>query len=145
MKFSTRSRYGVRLMLDLARHYEKGPVQLGDISKTEEISEKYLGQIVIQLKSSGLINSVRGAQGGYLLARNPQSITVLDIVQCLEGEIKIIDCLEDKPNCVRNSKCASYEVWRVLNDNIIETLKKYTLIDLIEIDMNKKTNINFSI
>ncbi|OHD31816.1 MAG: hypothetical protein A2086_05415, partial [Spirochaetes bacterium GWD1_27_9] len=114
MKLSTRSRYGVRLMFELAVNYNKGAMQLNDISSKEEISEKYLSQIVIQLRLSGLINSIRGSQGGYLLAKRPEEITIKDIVESLEGGLDIVDCVEDQTTCKRSTICVTQMVWKKL-------------------------------
>ena len=94
MKITTRSRYGVRLMLELARNFDKGQVLLKDIARNEEISEKYLSLIIIPLRTAGLVQSTRGAHGGYSLTRPPEEITLKDIVQVLEGGISLVDCVE---------------------------------------------------
>jgi Rrf2 family protein len=145
MKLSTRSRYGVRLMLELALHFEKGPLQLNIISESMEISEKYLGQIVIQLKNTGLINSVRGSQGGYLLARAPEKINLKEIVESLEGTICLVDCVEDKSACQRTNYCATMEVWEEITNKIKEILQNITLSDLALRAVEKKSVLNFSI
>ncbi|HOV12955.1 MAG TPA: Rrf2 family transcriptional regulator [Spirochaetota bacterium] len=145
MKLSTRSRYGVRLMYELAEKYDKGPVQLNDISKDQDISEKYLGQIVIQLKSAGLINSLRGAQGGYFLSKNPSKITVREIVETLEGGINVVNCLEDNTKCKREDICITQKVWQTLNEGIKSILEKFTLSDLLEMNKNRKNLADFSI
>src|SRR5450759_2500949 len=97
MKLSTKGRYGVRLMLDLASHFGEGPVILKQISQREEISEKYLWQLINPLKSVGLVRATRGAHGGYVLAKTPSEITVKDILQVVEGSLCIVECVE-KPS-----------------------------------------------
>ena len=131
MKLSTRSRYGLRLLYQLALHYEQGPVQLSEISEKEDISEKYLGQIIIQLRSSGLVGSVRGAQGGYYLARQPSQLTVKDALSVLEGSLCPVDCVETK-QCDRAGDCSTRRIWSMLNDRISETLAGITLADMVE-------------
>jgi Rrf2 family protein len=118
-------------MLELALHYEKGPVFLRDIARAEEISEKYLGQIIIPLKSSGLVNSSRGARGGYMLARPPAAVTVRDIVDSLEGGISVVECVQNPSVCSRVGLCATRTVWASLEEKISETLSSVTLEDLI--------------
>jgi len=145
MKLSTRSRYGVRLMIALSLNYEKGPLQLSQVSENEEISEKYLGQIVIQLKNSGLITSVRGAQGGYLLPRTPRLINLEEIVTSLEGEINLGDDSGEINNNTKTSKLVSVEVWDLLTRKIKETLKSITLEDLTEKVRLKNNVLNYSI
>ncbi|MGV7929796.1 MAG: RrF2 family transcriptional regulator [Spirochaetota bacterium] len=131
MKLSTRSRYGLRLLYQLALHYEESPVQLSDISEKEDISEKYLGQIIIQLRSSGLVGSVRGSQGGYYLARQPSQVTVKDALSILEGSLCPVDCVETR-QCDRAGDCSTRRIWSLLNDRINETLSGITLADMVE-------------
>ena len=127
-------------MYELAEKFDRGPIQLNDIAKNQNISEKYLSQIVIQLRSSGLISSVRGAQGGYFLSKNPSLITVRDIVEILEGGINVVNCVDDEQYCKRVDICVTGEVWKTLNDGIRSTLDKFTLATLVEI--GKKNNLH---
>lgn len=145
MKLSTRSRYGLRLMFSLAMHGSKEPLQLGEISVRENISEKYLGQIVIHLRAAGLVNSVRGAQGGYNLARDPKDITVLEIVECLEGDLSIVDCTDHPEDCGRESHCAAVEIWRRLSVEMRKILSGINLEDMIRIHFDKAAALNFRI
>jgi Rrf2 family protein len=140
MKLSTRSRYGVRMMADLADHYGKTPVFLKDIAKREDISEKYLSIIVIPLRSAGLIQSTRGAHGGYILARTPEEITVQDIFDALEGEICLVDCVKNPKDCSRASTCPTRDVWSVLGEKIRETLGSITLAALVKTRREKSEN-----
>lgn len=132
MRLSTRSRYGTRLMLELALHYQEEPVFLKDIAREEEISEKYLSQLVIPLRASGLINSSRGAHGGYRLARSPALITMKDIIQALEGHLSPVECVKNPSVCGRVSGCVTRSVWERLDTRISETLDSISLKDLIE-------------
>jgi Rrf2 family protein len=118
-------------MVRLAIHAEQGAMQLSEISKAESISEKYLGQIVIQLKSSGLLNSIRGAQGGYYLAREPRRITALEVVESLEGSLNPVDCL-DTNDCDKIGDCTTRKLWDILASRIRETLGGVTLADLVD-------------
>lgn len=125
-------------MIDLALSYEEGGfVFLRDIAKKEEISEKYLGQLIIPLRSAGLITSKRGAEGGYQLARPPETITVLEIVEALEGKTIIVDCLRDETLCRRAVTCAAREIWHRLQDTITSTLGSITLADAVRIAREK--------
>jgi Rrf2 family protein len=136
MKLSTRSRYGLRLMLVLARNYGKGNTFLKEIAREEDISEKYLSLIIIPLKGVGLVNSVRGASGGYTLAREPSQITLKDIVDVLEGDC-LVDCLKDPKSCSRVSTCASHDIWAMLGGKISETLSGITLEQLVRMNQDK--------
>jgi len=140
MKLSTRSRYGARMMTDLADHYGGNPVFLKDIAKREDISEKYLSLIVMPLRSAGLIQSIRGAHGGYRLTRKPEEITVRDIWQALEGEICLVDCVQDTKRCSRISTCPTRDIWGILGEKISETLRSVTLADLVRIRRQKADN-----
>jgi len=136
MKLSTRSRYGLRLMLVLARNYGKGNTFLKEIAREEDISEKYLSLIIIPLKGVGLVNSVRGRRGGYTLARDPAQITLKDIVDVLEGDC-LVDCLKDPKSCSRVSTCASHDIWAMLGGKISETLSGITLEQLVRMNQDK--------
>lgn len=131
MRLSTRARYGTRLMLELALNFNQGTVFLKDIAKKEEISEKYLSQLVIPLKASGLISSSRGAHGGYRLAKPPSQITLMEIVQMLEGNLSLVECVKNPSICSRVSKCATRDIWGKLDEKISDVLSSVTLEDLV--------------
>jgi Rrf2 family protein len=128
------------MMTDLADNYSGNPVFLKDIAKREDISEKYLSLIVIPLRSAGLIQSIRGAHGGYRLMRKPEEITVRDVWQALEGEICLVDCVKDTKRCPRISTCPTRDIWGMLGQKISETLKAITLADLVRIRRQKAEN-----
>ena len=140
MKLSTRSRYGVRMMADLAENFGKKPVFLKDIAKREEISEKYLSIIIIPLRGAGLIQSTRGAHGGYTLAKRPEEISVQDIFDALEGKICLVDCVENPKECPRVGICPTRDIWSVLGEKIRETLNSVTLADLVKTRREKAGN-----
>ena len=133
MKISTKGRYALRLMIDLAQHDAAGYIPLRDISKRQEISAKYLEQIVTILCRAGYVKSVRGAQGGYLLSRDPSQYTVGQILRLTEGNLAPVACLEDEENhCGRSGCCATLKVWQKLNDAISDVVDHVTLADLVE-------------
>jgi Rrf2 family cysteine metabolism transcriptional repressor len=137
IKLSTRTRYGVRLMLDLAQKHGNGPVLLKDIAKQEDLSEKYLSLIVMPLKASGLLKALRGASGGYTLSREPSEITLKEIVESLEGKIFLVDCDPDPKSCTRSGVCATRDVWQVIAAKITGELESMTLSDLVRTSREK--------
>ena len=132
MKLSTRSRYGTRLMLDLARFYERAPIPLAEIAKRQKLSVKYLEQLIIPLKASGLIQSVRGARGGYRLARSPDRITVGQVIEVLEGDLCLVDCVNDPKACKLRVHCLTRPLWQGVSRLIKEHLSSLTLKDVLE-------------
>src|SRR6056297_1876246 len=131
MKMSTRSRYGLRFMFELALHYKEGPVLLRDIAERQNISEKYLSKLIIPLKGIGLINTYRGAHGGYSLALEPEKITVKQIVDVLEGYISTVDSLRDDLNPV-------WEVWSGLDKAISDYLESINLETVVQNNRNRQ-------
>lgn len=138
MKLSTRARYGVRFMAALAREYGQKSLFLNEIAAKEEISGKYLSLIVIPLRTAGLITSLRGAHGGYSLARSPGEITLCDIVEALDGETCLVRCVKQPLTCNRAAICPTRDVWSVLGDKIRESLKSITIAELAQ--KNKEVN-----
>ncbi len=132
MKLSTKGRYGVRLMLDLALHEGNGPVSLRDVASRQEISEKYLSNLVPPLRNSGLINSVRGAQGGYVLARDPREITLKDILLVLEGPMHLVECAGHPEICSRSAECLVRDVWSEVGSMMLDALASVTLESMVE-------------
>jgi Rrf2 family cysteine metabolism transcriptional repressor len=134
VRLSTRGRYGLRAMLDMAIDQSDGPITLNSISERQGVSIGYLEQLMVPLKKEGLIRSVRGAQGGYLLARDPEDITVGDIIRALEGPIAPVACVsEDYPEeCDRAEGCVTRLVWAKVRDSIVEVLDSLTLYALVE-------------
>lgn len=137
MKLSTRTRYGLRMLIDLAIHFNKGPLQISEISRLENISEKYLGQISIIMKNNGIIDSTRGAQGGFTLTKDPSVINLKEIVEILEGDLSIVNCTADAQDCERSAKCITRHIWEEVSNALKNTLAKYTLQDLV--NMGKTT------
>ena len=132
MRISTRARYGLRLMLDLALKHGKGPIFLKEVSRSQEISEKYLGQIIMPLKAAGLVKSFRGAHGGYTLQRDPGTINLFEIVSALEGDLGLVECVTEPSACNRTDICVTQAVWCQVSRAIADTLGRITLADLVE-------------
>lgn len=144
MKISTRGRYGVRAMMDLAIYGESGiPVYLPDVAKREGISEKYLEQIITPLVKAGLVKSVRGRYGGYLLNKPADQIKISEIIKVLEGEFSVADCVFDKRFCRKANSCAAREVWVTLSKKIEEVLSSFTLEDLCRMRKDKTEGIYY--
>ena len=133
IKLSTKGRYGTRLMLNLALHYNEGKeaVVLKNISKEEDLSIRYLEQIIIPLKINKLVKSVRGAGGGYTLARHPSDINLCQIIEVLEGTCALVECVEDPDSCERVGECATQVVWKEASDLLQNYFESKTLQDLV--------------
>ncbi len=132
MKLSTRTRYGIRAILELAERYGQGPLQLKNIAKHQDISVKYLEQIVAILKSGGLVRSIRGAKGGYILAKAPNQIKLSDVFDCLEGRVTIVECIENEDYCMRAADCMAKQVWEQVEKAVKNVLQSITLQDLLD-------------
>jgi Rrf2 family protein len=132
MKLSTRSRYGTRMLLEMARHYQDGPVHLGDIAKRQNISVKYLEQIIIPLKRARLVKSVRGSKGGHQLAKPPEQITVGEIVALLENGSGLVECVGRAELCERAPSCPTRLVWQEATQAMFDKLTSFTLADLLK-------------
>ncbi|MEE9530959.1 MAG: Rrf2 family transcriptional regulator [Syntrophobacteria bacterium] len=132
MKISTRGRYGTRMMLDLAAHHDQGPTPLRKIAKRQDLSVKYLEQLVIPLKAAGYIRSVRGARGGYTLARKPDKISIGQIIKVLEGGLSLVDCVEDPKVCEREKNCPTRDIWLRMSERLMEELSSLTLRDVLD-------------
>ena len=133
MKISTKGRYALRLMLDLAYNHTGSFIPIKNISQRQDISDKYLEQIITQLSRAGLVKSARGAQGGYMLAKEPQEYTVGEILRLLEGNLAPVACVDDtKEACTRSDECVTMEVWREIKDAVNKVVDNITLADLVE-------------
>lgn len=132
MKLSTRGRYGIHAMYDLACHYKLGPQPIKLIAERESVPEAYLEQLFASLKRDGLVNSVRGAQGGYTLSRAPGEITVGDVLRTLEGGLNLVDCLLEEDACGKSCACPSRVVWMKIRDGLNAIVDGITLQDMVE-------------
>ncbi|WP_406676515.1 RrF2 family transcriptional regulator [Moorella sp. ACPs] len=133
MKLSTRGEYGLRAMFDLAQHYGEGPIPIKSVAERQDISEHYLEQLIAVLRKAGLVKSVRGAQGGYILSRDPEEITVGDIIRVLEGPIAPVECLNasEGEGCERAETCVTRGIWEKVRDSISSVLDSFTLADMV--------------
>ena len=132
MKISTRTRYGIRAALELADNYNKGPLQLGAIAQRQDISVKYLEQIMAMLKSGDFIRSIRGPRGGYMLAKAPNQIKLSDVFDCLEGTVTTVECVKDESYCARSVDCIAKQLWQQVHRAIRDVLQSVTLQDLLD-------------
>jgi Rrf2 family cysteine metabolism transcriptional repressor len=131
MKLSTRTRYGMRALVDLAMNASGNPVQLKEIATRQNISLSYLEHLIIPLISAGILKSTRGSKGGIRLAKPPESIKLKDILDVLEGPLAPVDCLKDETCCPRSGYCATRDVWDDLKKAMEKVLVSNTLLDLV--------------
>ena len=139
MNISTKGRYGLRAMIELALRYEEGPLSLREIADSQQISYKYLEQLVPSLKAEGLIESYQGSKGGYSLKKAPDEISALEVVKALDGSLAPVECVEDPKLCDRYSFCATQELWNEINESLRKLLRSKTLKQLAK---KKKDKIN---
>lgn len=137
MRVSTKGRYALRLMLDLALNDSERPVPIKEIAQRQGISEKYLEQIISILNKASFVRSVRGPQGGYRLARKPKEYTVGMILRLTEGSMSPVDCIEDGTFCQRADECATSIVWKRLDDAVSGVIDHITLSDLVDWQLEK--------
>lgn len=138
MKISTRGRYALRMMLDLAVNANEEPIRLKDVSQRQEISDKYLEQIISILNKAGFVKSIRGPQGGYKLAKQPKDYTVGMILRLTEGNMAVVSCLEGDVNeCERQKECMTLALWQKINNAVNDVIDNTTLEDLIEWQKDK--------
>ena len=131
MKLSTKSRYGTRLMLDMAQHYHDGPIHLADVAQRQGISVKYLEQIIIPLKKAHYIQSVRGPKGGHTLAKPPEKITVGEIVALLEEGTSLVECSDHDGSCERVFNLFNRRLWQEAAQAMFDKLHAITLADVM--------------
>ena len=142
MKLSTKGRYSVTALYELALHYGEGVVPIKTIAKSQGISENYLEQLMLPLRRAGLVESVRGAQGGYTLSRPPAEVTIGEIITAVEGPIALVDCLltsaeSDDQSCVRAGSCVTRQIWEEVCDSINSVLNNISLADLLQRNQNR--------
>ncbi len=137
MKISTRTRYGVRAMVDLATHYRDKPILVREIAERQSVSAKYLEHIMLALKKAGLVESMSGAKGGYLLMKEPSTITLLDVVKVLEGSMSPVPCVDHREMCDRSGYCRVVDVWDKVREAIDGVLSSVTIKDLVPEDESR--------
>ena len=131
MKLSTRSRYGARILVDLARNRDKGPTRIGEISERQNISVKYLEQLIRPLKKAKLVSSVRGPKGGHLLAEKPENISLGQVVRLFEGQADLVECVSYPEKCPMSDDCQVRLAWRDATAVLYEKLDATTIADLM--------------
>lgn len=138
MKLSTRTRYGMRAILELAENYGNGALRLKTIAKHQELSVKYLEQLMAILKSAGIVRSIRGPKGGYALVRSPSQIKISDCFVCLEGSVITTECAEDDKFCTRAEDCITRYIWAEMQKAVMGVLNSMTLQNLVDMAESPK-------
>jgi Rrf2 family transcriptional regulator, cysteine metabolism repressor len=139
MRISTRARYGTRAMLDLALHYDGGSIMVKDVAERQQISSRYLEQLLFTLKLSGMVRSTRGTHGGFSLAKPPSEIKLIDIVEALDGSIAPVGCVDEPDQYARSCYCATHDVWVDVKNAASKVLSSITLDDLAKRQKGKET------
>ena len=136
MKISTKGRYGLRMMIDIAMNQNEGPVSVRDIARRQSLSDKYLEQIITQANKAGLLKSIRGAGGGYQLSRPAKDISVGEILRVMEGSLSPVECVrergEEPAPCQNTGECATYELWRDIKTAVDQVIDNRSLQDMID-------------
>lgn len=132
MRLSTKGRYGLRAVVDLAVNGQAEAVSISSIAMRQNLSESYLEQLIAKLRKAGIVNSVRGAGGGYVLARRPEEITVGDILRALEGKLCVVECPDNQNDCDKYDTCVTKYVWKRINDSINNVVDTMTLMEVIQ-------------
>lgn len=144
LKLSTKGRYGLRALIDLAQYSEDTPVSITSISSRQELSERYLEQLMSMLKKAGLVKSIRGAAGGYILAKSADEISVGDVLRALEGSLEPVECagLDPEGGCKAADSCVTKYVWKRINESINHTVDEIMLSQLVEESRKKNCERN---
>lgn len=136
MRLSTRGRYGLKAMHNLALRYGDGPITLKSIAEQEDISESYLEQIFLVLKNESILTSIRGPKGGYMLAKEPSKITVGQVLRALEGDLSPAECVVDNYSCSQDNTCVTKEIWERIKDSVDSVVDSITLQDMVNKTIN---------
>lgn len=131
MKINTRARYALRMMADISKYENGSPVPLKDVAERQGLSKRYLDQLSIALRNASLLKSVQGMRGGFQLARPASEIRIIEIIEAADGPVDILGCISDDSFCERSEFCPSRTIWDTINGNIVDTLSKHTLEDLV--------------
>lgn len=146
LKISAKARYALRFVMDVAAHSADDKPRTGAvIAAAQNISEKFLSRIVIPLREKGIVRSIRGNVGGFRLARNPEDITLLDIVETMQGPVAILDCLAPGSDCPRLRSCLARRVWKDVNQSLVNALTKITVATILKRDSNIAETLDFCI
>jgi Rrf2 family protein len=137
MRLSTKGRYGVRALVDIALNSNGGPVLLKDIAKRQDVSAQYLEHLVAPLIRAGVLRSIRGAKGGIALAKPPEEIRLSRVIEVLEGSVAPVECVDNAALCARSGQCVARDVWGEIKAAIMEVLESITLKDLMDRQMAK--------
>jgi Rrf2 family protein len=140
MKISAKTRYGLRILLDIALHGSDKPRTIRDIAASQQISEKFISPLVVTLRRAGMLRSIRGVAGGLQLDKDPQLISLLDISDAMDGEIFLLGCLKDPASCPRRNRCVTALVWNDVNESLREKLRSITLQSIIDQYVRGKLN-----
>lgn len=132
MRMSTRVRYGTRALVDIAEHHGNGPVCLRDIAGRQKVSQPYLEQLILLLKAAGLVRSIRGARGGFILARDPAEISMVEVMTTLGWESEVVDCVGAPGSCSRSDACSVRDFWCRLSEAVVKVVGSTTLADLMQ-------------
>lgn len=134
MKISTKGRYGLRAFIDLAKYSEEGPVSISSIAQRQNLSERYLEQLMAKLKKAGLVKSIRGSGGGYTLAKHAEEVSVGDVLRALEGNMELVTCaaFHNIEPCGMEHTCVTKYVWQKINESILNTIDEITIAALVE-------------
>ena len=132
MKITAKSRYALRVLLDIAVSGDKSPRTIGEIAESQAISEKFISRIAVPLRRAGLVTTERGVRGGLRLARQADAITLFEIVTAMEGTIGVVSCLRKPKSCPRQGRCAAEQAWSKVNDALVGALRAQTLADIAE-------------
>jgi Rrf2 family cysteine metabolism transcriptional repressor len=132
VRLTTKFRYGTRAMVEMAMAYGEGAIQLSQIAERQKVSSKYLVHLLASLKAAGLVQTIRGARGGYLLNRPPSQIKLLDVFRALEGSPSPVECVDDPKNCPDSDLCVTRDVWVRIRDVVSNVLDSTTLQDLVD-------------
>ena len=132
MKFSTRARYGARAMLDLAVHHAQRPVNIKEMAERQEVSATYLEQLMLRLVSHGLVRTIRGRGGGFVLSRHPSSIVLDEVVEALEGPVVFVECVANPGLCHRSPSCVTHDIWKDVAQDVADRLGRISLEDMAQ-------------
>ncbi len=144
MKLSTRTRYAVRAIIELAQNNSNRPLQLKIIAQKQDISVKYLEQLMAVLRSAGIVRSIRGSKGGYVLAKAPNEIKLNEVMDRLEGTVSTVECVENEDYCSRSADCAARYLWTQVEQAIEHVLQSITLQDLVD-KANEEKKMDYQI